>query len=184
MTDPDLHHFQSIPWCAKLLADPDFTISPTRSRSAKASTEDSFFAETLQTDKTIRACLSLFSNATPSSSGASPQIQRVHTLISLGSGINGYPNIAHGGAVATLLDQVMAILMEENNYNGSGKHVVTAYLNVKYRQPVATPGVVLLTAGYTKVVQRKQFMRATIEDGKGTVYAEAEALFVEIRQKL
>ena len=194
MTDPDVLLFQSIPWCAKLLADPDFSIAPTRSRSPKASTEDSFFAETLQTDKTIRACLSLFSKASSktsseassetSSKDSSPKIQQVHTLISLGTGINGYPNIAHGGFVATLLDQAMGILMEENMYNGSGKHVVTAYLNIKYSRPVLTPGVVLVTAAYTKVEPRKQFMRATMEDGEGTVYAKAEALFVEIRPKV
>lgn len=184
MTEPDLHHFQSIPWCAKLLADLDFTIVPTRSRSAKADTEDSFFAETLQTNQTVRACLSLFGNPTPSSNESGPKIQRVRTLISIGDGVNGYHNIAHGGFVATLLDQGMGILVEENLYNGSGKWGFTAYLNVKYRRPVPTPGLVLLTAAYTKVVPRKQFMKATLEDGEGTVYAEADAMFVEVKPKL
>ncbi|KAI4123494.1 MAG: hypothetical protein LQ347_006134 [Umbilicaria vellea] len=184
MTDLDLHHFQSIPWCAKVLADPDFTIILTRFRTAKEDTEDSLFAETLQTDKTIRACLSLYSKSDPSGNESDLKIQRVRTLVSLGDGVNGYHDIAHGGFVATLLDQGMGILVEENLYNGSGKDAFTAYLNVKYRRPVLTPGVYLLTATYTKVVLRKQFMKAALEDGEGTVYAEAEALFIENRPKL
>ncbi|MCJ1304953.1 hypothetical protein MMC08_007766 [Hypocenomyce scalaris] len=190
MTIPDVLHFQSIPWCAKLLADPRFTAAPTGSRSPKRSTEDSFFAETLQTDKTVRACLSLYCIPSPPScdSAPSPRIQEVRTLISLGSGVNGYPRIAHGGFVATLLDEGMGILMEANKDKGSGRDngnaIVTAFLNVKYRRPVPTPGIVLVTAKYTKVMPRKQFMRASVEDGEGTVYAEAEALFVEIREKL
>lgn len=184
MADLDLHHFQSIPWCVKVLADPDFTIVPTRSRIAKEDTEDSFFADTLQTDKTIRACLSLYSKSNPLGNESDLKIQRVRTLFGLGEGVNGYHNIAHGGFVATLLDQGMGLLVEENLYNGSGKDAFTAYLNVKYRRPLLTPGVYLLTAAYTKVVLRKQFMRATLADGEGTVYAEAEALFVEHRLKL
>ena len=186
MTDPDLLQFQSIPWCAKLLADPDWTIAPAHSRSPKASSEDSFFAETLQTDKTVRACLSLFSSSNPSTSSnkSSPPFQRAYILLSLGNGVNGYPDVGHGGFVATLLDQGMGILMEENKYNGNGIDVVTAYLNVRYRRPMPTPGVVLVTAAYAKVVPRKQFMRATLENGEGTVYADADALFVETRPKL
>jgi hypothetical protein len=38
----------------------------------------------------------------------------VRTIMELGSGLNGHPNIAHGGFVATMLDEVLGVLIQLN----------------------------------------------------------------------
>ena len=41
-------------------------------------------------------------------------IQEVRTLMDLGNGVNGHPDICHGGFVATVLDEVIGILLTLN----------------------------------------------------------------------
>ena len=111
MTSADELHFRKIPWCADLINDPAWTSCNTSSRQAKDSTEDSFFAETLKSDRTIRKLLSMHRKAVAE---GSPAIQEVRTLMDLGNGVNGYPDICHGGFVATMLDEVIGVLLTLN----------------------------------------------------------------------
>lgn len=39
----------------------------------------------------------------------------VRTIAELGDGVNGHPRVAHGGFVATLLDEVMGVLITLNS---------------------------------------------------------------------
>jgi acyl-coenzyme A thioesterase PaaI-like protein len=179
--EPDLAHFQNIPWCAKLLSSPNVVITPTNSREYKASTEDALFAETFKTDDTISACLSFYSRPAPES----PRIEEIHTLLTLGYRLNGYPARAHGGVVATLIDEVMGSLLSVNKKLGLGAtqgDTVTAYLNVTYLKPVGTPGTVLVSARFKEVTGRKHFLEATIKDGSGEVLAKSEALWIGLER--
>lgn len=181
--------FRSIPWCAALLSNPDFTPTVTASREPKASTEDSFFAETLQSDRTIRSCVSLQHNPSSAPDRAIPEVR---IILELGDGVNGHPNICHGGFVATVLDEAMGVLLTVNMENDRRRDpslpgsltAFTAYLNTKYHKPVPAPGVILATAKFVKNEGRKTYITATVGDGQGTVYAAAEALFIEPRAKL
>jgi acyl-coenzyme A thioesterase THEM4 len=90
--------------------------------------------------------------------------------------------------VATVLDEIMGILLVVNaEYalqlsNGSERITqMTAYLNVSYKRPVRTPGVVLATARIMKAEGKKWWIRATIEDSERQELAVAEALFVNAR---
>lgn len=182
---PDRGDFSDIPWCAELISDPEFAYSPTYSRIPKESTEDSFFAETLATDRTIRKCLTVHSRPNPS---LEAPIQEVRTFVEIGSGVNGYPNVCHGGFVATMLDEVMGVLLTVNQvwfkeHRGGGEHMMqmTASLNIKFRKPVKTPAVLLSTARIAKMEPRKWFIAGTIEDNNRQVLAIGEALFVEAK---
>jgi acyl-coenzyme A thioesterase PaaI-like protein len=175
--EQDLAYFQTIPWCSELLSSSNIIITPTNSREYKESTEDALFAETFKTDDTIKACISFYSRPAP---GAG-RIEEVHTLLSLGYRLNGYPRRAHGGVIATVIDEVMAVLLGINKRLGpvaSQGDTVTAYLNVKYIKPVATPQTVLVSARFKEVSGRKHFLEATVKDGAGEVLSSAEALFV------
>jgi acyl-coenzyme A thioesterase PaaI-like protein len=175
--EPDLIHFQEIPWCAELLSSPNIVITPTESREYKASTEDALFAETFKTDDTISACISFYPRYSP----GARRIEEVHTLLTLGYRLNGYPGRAHGGVLATVIDEVMGILLGINKRLGliaTRGDTVTAYLNVSYVKPVQTPGTVLVSARFKEVMGRKHFLEATIKDGGGAVLARAEALFI------
>ncbi|TLD37615.1 putative thioesterase superfamily protein [Venturia nashicola] len=181
-------YFKSIPWCRALIENPSYHTSPTNSRLPKDTNEDSFLGETLQTDRTIRKCLTL--NVAPDDNlNPTISIREVLTLFELGNGVNGFPNICHGGFVATLLDEVMGILLRVNQeylHRVKGEAVeitsMTAYLNMKYLAPVAIPGIVLARTKVEKVEGRKIYTRGSIEDGKGKELTVAECLFVKARK--
>ncbi|MCJ1433431.1 hypothetical protein MMC27_002791 [Xylographa pallens] len=177
MADPDTEYLQSIPWCAKLLADPNFVVIPTSTRKFKKSTEDALFTETLKTDDTIRAWVALFRPPV----GGATKIEEVHTIVSLGYRLNGYPHICHGGIVATIMDEVMSTLLSVNkSRNGVSGGAVTASLNVSFLKPVWTPQVVLVTATFGEAKGRKLYLESTVRDNSGIVLAKAEALFMRI----
>ncbi|TVY84826.1 Verlamelin biosynthesis protein B [Lachnellula suecica] len=177
MEEPDYLHFQSIPWCSPLLKDPAFVVTPTFSRQPKVSTEDSLIAETFQTSKTIPFCLSLY--RAPAS--GTTWISEVVTLMSLGTGLNGGPALLHGGVIATLMDDVIGTLLTVNkdaNAMPISSTTVTASLNVSYLRSVPTPGTVLVVARCREVNGRKYQMEAEVRDGKGTVLAKADSLWI------
>lgn len=181
-------YFKTIPWCRAIIENPLYHTSPTNSRRPKGTTEDSFFAETLQTDRTIRKCLSI--NVAPDDNfNFTFPIREALTFFELGNGVNGFPNICHGGFVATLLDEVMGILLSVNQeylhwQKGEAVEIsyMTAYLNMRYLAPVTTPGIVLGRAKVEKVEGRKIYIRAAIEDGEGKELTVAEALFIKARK--
>ncbi|KAF2024773.1 hypothetical protein EK21DRAFT_77966 [Setomelanomma holmii] len=190
MGDVALDELASTPWAVELINDPKWTRTRTDSRLPKASGEDSFFAETLATDRTIQACLTLRPTEEIYDDLA---YQEIVTLIRVGDGLNGYPSIAHGGLVATLLDEVCGVLIVLNmekskeRMKESGKagpcsmNYMTAYLNTIYKKPVPTPGVLKCTAKFERRDGRKLYVRATIENGKGTIYTVGEAMFIEVK---
>ncbi|KAF2852894.1 hypothetical protein T440DRAFT_358290, partial [Plenodomus tracheiphilus IPT5] len=173
---------------------PKWTITEMPSRILKPTGEDAFFAETLSTDRTMRTCLTL----KPSEAADDKwPYKEIVTLVEIGEGLNGYPQMMHGGMAAALLDEVSGVLGQLNlkallerlkRLNPGGSFVqpsyFTAYLNTTYRSPIPTPGVILCTAKVERAEGRKVWFRSTIEDGAGKVYTVGEALFIEIKNKL
>jgi uncharacterized protein (TIGR00369 family) len=79
----------------------------------------------------------------------------------------------HGGVTATLLDQVIGILVLHSYKSGCA----TAELTVKYKRPVVTPAVLLCRASIVREARRWiEFVR-WVEDGVGTVFAEGRGAF-------
>ena len=187
MTESDLEHFQSIPWCAQLINDPAMTVFTTFSREIKINGEDALMGYTLKSNNTIPFCLSFHRRPSTEETG----IPEVFTLVTIKGGLDGYPNVCHGGIVATLLDEILGVLHVTNKQReielaqAAGKNVVwpatvTASLNVKYLKPVRTPQTVLLGATMTKEDGKKLFMDAYIKDENGTVLAKADSLFIRM----
>jgi acyl-coenzyme A thioesterase PaaI-like protein len=176
-SDPEEAYFRSIPWCAHLLSSPDVIITPTDSRRPKSSTEDALIAETFKTKNTIHSWLSFYR----STSRSEHRIEELSTFLSLEYGINGYPHIAHGGVVATIIDEVMGVLIMTNQKLGlvaTEGDIFTAELKVRYLKPVKTPQVVLVTSTFKKVKGKKHFLEATVRDEEGTVLCVGEALWI------
>jgi thioesterase superfamily protein 4 len=111
MDDASISSLESISWVARLINDPKWTQTQTGSRLPKASTEDSFFAETLATERTIRSCLTL---RTTQESNDDLPYKEIVTIVELGDGLNGFPKLCHGGMLATLLDEVCGVLIMSN----------------------------------------------------------------------
>ncbi|KAK1030690.1 hypothetical protein LTR33_017057 [Friedmanniomyces endolithicus] len=167
--------FLRIPWAAALLNRPNVICRVPGSRQPKQSLEDSLFAEILKTSRTINSCIAFYDK--PSDSDGS--ITEVSTLITIGDGMNGHPNILHGGIVASIIDEAMGILQslnhERDHMTKVGKGLAhgesppqafgsfTATLNIKYLKPVHTPDSLLVTARYTRREGRKEWIHAEVK---------------------
>jgi uncharacterized protein (TIGR00369 family) len=88
----------------------------------------------------------------------------------------GAPGYAHGGAVATLLDDALGFVGRLH-----GHLVVTARLETDYRAPVLM-GVPLVVEAWEEAERdgRKLSLRGELRDQDGTVLAEARGLFVVV----
>ncbi|KAH0541834.1 hypothetical protein FGG08_003717 [Glutinoglossum americanum] len=181
-----LTHFSSHTWLAPLLADNSLTPIGTFSRQPKtSSTEDSFISRTLSTPTTIPFWQSYYrppqkptkeTPRTTTSSAPAPTTGTALSLLSLSTGLDGHPSIAHGGLLSALLDEAMAIVAYI--HLPAGKDVYTAYINVRFVRPVETPGAVVLRAWIEeRSAGRKMWVRACVE-GEGGVSVEGAGLFI------
>jgi acyl-coenzyme A thioesterase PaaI-like protein len=189
-TNPDAAHFSSIPWCRALLSDPTYTVVPSRSRHVKKDGEDVLTGQTINTSSTISAWLTMHKKP-PSDND---QIQELRALLTLGSDLDGYPHVCHGGIQATILDEVMGNLIGTNKdrrykaMRAAGEDVVrssvvTAELTIKYLKPVLTPSTICVVVRVTKSQGRKVWIDGVIEDETGGALATGSALFIEIRRQ-
>ena len=182
MADPDQEYFGAIPWCAKLLHEPNIVTTPTCNRQYKEDTEDALFAETLNHPDAIRACLSFYKRPDV----GDVRVDEVHTLFSLGYRVNGYANVCHGGMVATLVDEAVGILLTVNKRlenavikNGSA----TASLQMTFLKPVVTPQTVLVTTTFHEVKGRKYYINVTVKNDSDVCLAEAKTLWIGFETK-
>lgn len=98
----------------------------------------------------------------------------------------------HGGIIATIMDDVIGTLLTVNKDEQRGeplsRDTVTAYMNVKYMRPVATPQTVLVVARSKGTLggkggRRKYLLEAEIRDGKGRVLATADSLWIRLSRE-
>jgi acyl-coenzyme A thioesterase PaaI-like protein len=171
-----------IPWCAELLGDQNLTAYISPSRQVKPDGADKLFNSTLNTKSTIAEYVALYQQ--PQSQDK--PIMELKAILTLGSDVNGFPNVCHGGIVATLLDEVMGELINVNLKHRTVKRTsyMTGYLNTSYKGKVTTPGTYLVVARMSKVDGRKLFISATVENGQGKVLAKGEALFIGLREPI
>ncbi|MBY6709101.1 MULTISPECIES: PaaI family thioesterase [unclassified Rhodococcus (in: high G+C Gram-positive bacteria)] len=87
----------------------------------------------------------------------------------------GAPGIAHGGAVATVLDDLFGFLLYT-----VGELAVTRRLEIDYRAPVLLANPYVLRAGVRGRVGRKLDLTATMNDSEGRSVATATALFIVV----
>jgi len=87
----------------------------------------------------------------------------------------GAPGIAHGGAVATVLDDLFGFVLYV-----VGDLAVTRHLEVGYRAPVLLGVPYLLEAGLDRREGRKLFVSARGVDEDGALVVEAQAVFIVV----
>jgi uncharacterized protein (TIGR00369 family) len=93
----------------------------------------------------------------------------------LGSRYTGPPGHAHGGIIATILDEVMGKVNRLRRVVA-----VTSEMTVKYLKPVPL-GEPLIAAGYeVRVRGRVHFHAGEIRDSKGQLLACAQGKFIAI----
>ena len=213
-TDPA--YFQAIPWCAALLSDPEYIVAPSRFGKPMKGARGEFFTRTLADDTAITAFVYqirsspqdgptfIFTTPTPGAAPL-PMVSEVRAFLSTGSGVNGFPGVAHGGFVAAIIDEVMGFLINSNraateiagsppeNGNSSqpdrqvvpmtapGLSIMTAELTIKYRRPVPTGEALMVRTWIERVEGRKIFVKATVEGEERVVLSEGFGVFVALR---
>jgi uncharacterized protein (TIGR00369 family) len=91
----------------------------------------------------------------------------------------GGPGMAHGGAIMTLLDEVMGSVA------GTGeRRRVTASMQVDFRKPIHLGQPLLAVGRITERLERGYLVHATVAyvDAPEDVRAEATARFVPVRE--
>lgn len=163
------NHFTSIPWCRAFFDDP--TLKPFTPLS-RLSSSTTFLSETLATSKTIAVWQSFYRPPTAGNTG------ELLYLITLGDGVNGHVETAHGGFTATLLDEVIGA--SAAYHCPPAFSTMTAKMEVVYKKRLMTPTTILCRGWLDGSEGRKIRGKGSIEDGEGGVYAIGEALFIMV----
>ena len=91
----------------------------------------------------------------------------------------GPPGHAHGGIIATLLDEAMSKANRQ-----FGVLAMTRQIEVEYLRPVPLGVRLLLTGWHTGAFKRKHRCEAQIANEEGVVLAHSKALFIEVDPEL
>jgi uncharacterized protein (TIGR00369 family) len=87
----------------------------------------------------------------------------------------GPPGHAHGGIIATLLDEAMS-----KSNRARGILAMTRHLAIDYLRPVPLGVPLTLTARHTGTTGRRNHIEAQLADAAGNVLASAKAVFVTV----
>jgi acyl-coenzyme A thioesterase PaaI-like protein len=200
-TAKNLSDFSPLKWVAPYLTSPDW-VRRERARDAAEMTEasDRFNRDTMFAFDGVQHWVEMYPRPAPGTSF----VPRSISLVKFGTGLNGFPGIAHGGAVMTLIDEALGFAMVANEMerqggwiDGASKwkqkfdegrppmevlegFIVTAKLEVKFLKPVLCPGIVGIEAEVLENKGHKMKIKATMRDGEGVPLVQAESLWVRI----
>ena len=88
---------------------------------------------------------------------------------------SGPPGHAHGGIIATLLDEAMSKANRARSVTA-----MTRQMEVEYLRPVPLGAPITLTARHVSASGRRHHCEAQIADASGQVLAAAKAVFVAV----
>ncbi|PTB62734.1 hypothetical protein BBK36DRAFT_1172489 [Trichoderma citrinoviride] len=194
---------------------------PVWGRIRKPGGEDFFFSQTIGTESTIPHCLLLERNSlapfaeypqldvklqeedelSPTTDFSAVEAPDTIMLLALSSpGVCSHPATAHGGLISTILDEAMAHSLVSRFSTIPGKvedvrrTLLTSQLEVVFRRPVRTPGVLIVKSWCVAGKGRKFWMRAQgtqvaslkekLQDLDEEVKCEASGLWIKINPKL
>lgn len=92
--------------------------------------------------------------------------------------LQGYPGQAHGGAVATMLDEAMGWATY-----GQGIWAMTAKFSMRFRDSVPLDEQLTVAGWVTRDRGRFLELEAELRNAEGTLLAQAEGVFARVRGK-
>lgn len=101
--------------------------------------------------------------------------KRIKTLFKPQEWQQGFGGIIHGGFIAVLLDEVMVKLCYE-----IGIPVVTAEMNVRFREPARIDRDIVVTGEIVRETKRIIYTKANAKYREGNIVAEAEGKLVRV----
>ena len=105
--------------------------------------------------------------------------QQVVSTVRLARRFEGPPGHAHGGIIATLLDEAMSKANRQH-----GIVAMTRQMEIDYLRPVPLQTPLTLTARRTAQQGRQHHCEAEIANASGTILARGKALFIAIDRSL
>lgn len=109
-------------------------------------------------------------------------VDEQHTIVCrvrLARRFEGPPGHAHGGIIATLLDEAMSKANRQ-----FGVLAMTRQMEVEYLKPVPLGTQLLLTGRHASSSDRKHYCEAQLENNDGAVLARAKALFITVDREM
>ncbi|KAL5366017.1 HotDog domain-containing protein [Aspergillus floccosus] len=103
------------------------------------------------------------------------------SVVFLGPGLEGWPGMVHGGALATVIDENVGRVAVRHFPEKTG---VTANLEINYRAPVYSGNFYSIhaTLDTERSTDRKGYVTGEVRDPTGRLCAEASGLFVVPKQ--
>lgn len=202
-----MEHFKTIPWCAELISAPElveFTPTCRQAHSdAPVASRDQLFRKTLNHDEAIPNCIGLYqvpsdpSTAASARDGLTLYIESATLLFDLKPGVKGYNGSAHGGLVASMIDEAMGSLISINyltqatleakgqrlppgTLDLNNTRVFTAGMNVRFQKPVPVPGAVAVTASLARIEGRKISFDVRVKGEGGIEFARCDGLWLSL----
>ena len=173
---PHLEDFNKEKWCKELTSSPGVKSTTLASQTYSGPTgphENSFFAKTLATSTTVRACIPMY--GTMCNSLANEALM----MISLGSDLSSHSSILAGSISSVFLDEVMGLAALQIFRRSDSETFFTVELNVQFIKPIPTPSLVLCRGSVSKTQGRRLWAESSLEDGKGTVCVKGSGVFVK-----
>lgn len=97
-------------------------------------------------------------------------------FMEIAPGFEGPPGYAHGGIIATLLDEAMS-----KSVRARGLTAMTRSMQVDYRRPVPVGKALRMEGRLLESQERRHATEARILDADGTILASATGVFAEVR---
>ncbi len=94
----------------------------------------------------------------------------------------GPHGFAHGGVIASLLDEAMSKAIHASPH-AAGLMAMTRHLETSYLRPLPLETPVVLRAHQVRVEGRKHFCESTVADQTGQLLATGKALFIAIARR-
>jgi uncharacterized protein (TIGR00369 family) len=105
--------------------------------------------------------------------------KQVVSTVRLARRFEGPPGHAHGGIIATLLDEAMSKVNRQH-----GIVAMTRQMEIDYLRPVPLQTPLTLTARRTAHQERQNHCEAEIANAAGTILARGKAVFIAIDRSL
>lgn len=167
-------------------------------RCEKDDTSDTFFNQTLKSAGTIPHALALLRrnilemDPRLKERESAPLEPDFVLLVKIDTLLNGYRDTAHGGLLASLLDESLSCCVEalsscldliQQRHPEERTRLYTANLNISYRAPVTTPGVITIKTWLKRREGRKWFLEGELFSEDGRVRTDAKGLWISERPR-
>ncbi|RJE25243.1 Thioesterase superfamily [Aspergillus sclerotialis] len=197
ISQEDVDFFSKLPFARPYIDNfSSYTPVPFVTRYDKGDLSDTFFSRAINSNETIPRALSFMRKPDSQQHSVTDNGQKdlsqsaekpfFVTFCQIESGVNGYINTAHGGVIASLLDETLGLCAEAYRVFSSEERgtLVTAKLEVSYRAPVPTPSVIVIKTWVKRQEDRKWFLEAQLLDKDGSLKVEAKSLYVKMKSAL